>query len=75
MLFGKYCIYDNATNRIVDKDFSTFRDAQDVLEALELMDRKSGRYVPNRLEVRQYREAKVKPIKFDEADLYSPQDC
>ena len=70
MLFGKYCIYDNSQNRIVDKNFSTVRDAQDVLEALELMDRKSGRYVPNRLEVRQYKEKKVKPILLpDEADL------
>jgi len=70
MLFAKYLIQDTVTKDIVAKGFDRFQDAMDVLEAIEI----EKRLVPNRLIVRQYRELKVKPTSFTDADLYSPQD-
>ena len=70
MLFGKYLIQDTATKDIVEKGFDRFQDAMNRLEAIET----ERRLVPNRLIVRPYREMKIKPISFDETDLYSPQD-
>ena len=70
MLFGRYLIQDTATKDIVEKGFDRFQDAMNRLEAIET----ERRLVPNRLIVRQYREMKIKPISFDETDLYSPQD-